>query len=70
MKNTIISLEKALNDKMPYLALVNTRLEKRSTRPGMELVKDGVTQSLNIECEMLRTSVEQIERALAEVNDC
>lgn len=69
MKNTIVSLEKAFNDKIPYLALVNSRQENRMLRPGAELVKDTVARCLNDESTMLKFSTEQIENALMEVNN-
>lgn len=61
------SLEQSLEDKQAYVALVNTRLGKRALRPGAELVKDAVCQSLNTESEMLKVSTEQLLKALEEV---
>lgn len=39
MKQNISQLTKSIEEKAKFLALAQTRLEKRSNRPGVELVK-------------------------------
>lgn len=67
MMENIYSLEKALSDKLGYIALAHTRMGKRAQRPGAELVKDAVCNSLRAETEMLRASKEDLVRVLEEV---
>jgi tektin-2 len=52
----IESLEKAIRDKDPVIKLAHTRLENRTYRPGMELVRDEVQYGLIDEVKQLEAT--------------
>ncbi|KAK6638142.1 hypothetical protein RUM44_008570 [Polyplax serrata] len=66
MNQNISNLVKAIQEKEGFLALAQTRLEKRSNRPGIELVKDRVEHSLVNEILSIKDSVAELQKLHAE----
>jgi tektin-1 len=66
MTRTITSLEKALADKEGYVALTQTRLVNRAQRPGLELCKDAVQDTLMTELHTQEATVGQLHEMLAQ----
>jgi len=62
LEEDIESLEKAIRDKDPIMKLAHTRLENRTYRPGMELVRDEVQYGLVDEVKQ----IEATQKALQE----
>ena len=56
MERDIENLEQAIRDKDPVIKLAHTRLENRTYRPGMELVRDEVQYGLVDEVKQLEAS--------------
>lgn len=56
MEVDIENLEQAIRDKDPSIKLAHTRLENRTYRPGMELVRDEVQYGLIDEVKQLEAS--------------
>jgi tektin-2 len=54
-------LEKALRDKDPVLKLAHTRLENRTYRPGMDLVRDEVQYGLVNEVKNIEATMKALE---------
>ena len=46
MERLVEELDATIEDKMPTLQLAQTRLQKRTMRPGKELVKDPAQATL------------------------
>lgn len=63
----ITRLEKELADKEGYIALVQTRLANRTQRPGVEMCKDLVHDTLVSELRMLRETCAKLRKMLEEV---
>lgn len=63
----ITRIEKEIADKEGYLALVQMRLANRAQRPGTELCRDKVQDTLINELQLLRNTVGSLNQALAEV---
>lgn len=58
----IDKLEKAIRDKDPVMKLAHTRLENRSYRPGVELVRDEVQYGLVDEVKQIEASQKALEQ--------
>jgi tektin-2 len=56
LEEDIERLEKAIRDKDPVMKLAHTRLENRTYRPGMELVRDEVQYGLVDEVKQIEAS--------------
>lgn len=56
LERDIENLEQAIRDKDPVIKLAHTRLENRTYRPGMELVRDEVQYGLVDEVKQLEAS--------------
>ncbi len=56
MEEDIEALEQAIRDKDPVMKLAQTRLENRTYRPGMELVRDEVQYGLVDEVKQLEAT--------------
>lgn len=56
LEDDIEGLEKAIRDKDPCMKLAHTRLENRTYRPGMELVRDEVQYGLVDEVKQIEAS--------------
>lgn len=67
MTRNITKIEKEIADKEGYLALVQMRLANRAQRPGVELCKDAVQDTLLRELETLRETVGNLNQMLMEV---
>lgn len=66
----ITRLEKELADKEGFVALCQTRLANRAYRPGPELCKDNVHNTLSKELQTLKETVVNLNKMLAEVGLC
>lgn len=63
----ITRLEKELSDKEGYLALAQMRLANRAQRPGVEMCRDAVQDTLVKELNALRETCVKLSRMLDEV---
>ena len=61
VEQDIEALEKAIRDKDPAIKLAHTRLENRTYRPGMELVRDDVQYGLVDEVKQLEASQKALQ---------
>lgn len=66
LKN-ITELQNELEAKETYLKLVYNRLENRSLRPGPELCKDRVQETLTAELQTLQETVHHLKCMIDEV---
>ncbi len=57
----IENLERAIREKDPSMKLAHTRLENRTYRPGMELVRDEVQYGLVDEVKQIESSQKALE---------
>lgn len=57
----IDNLERAIKEKDPSMKLAHTRLENRTYRPGMELVRDEVQYGLVDEVKQIEASQKALE---------
>ena len=63
-EENIKNLEKAILDKENYLKLANTRLDIRTNRPNIELVRDPAQYKLIKEVEEIEDSVRRLKDRL------
>lgn len=63
----ITRLEKELADKEGYLALAQMRLANRAQRPGVEMCRDAVQDTLVRELNALKETCAKLARMLEEV---
>ena len=61
LEQDIDNLEKAIRDKDPVIKLAHTRLENRTYRPGMDLVRDEVQYGLVDEVKQLEASQKALQ---------
>lgn len=61
MEDDIEKLERAIRAKDPVMKLAHTRLENRTYRPGMELVRDEVQYGLVDEVKQIEASQKALE---------
>ena len=61
LEEDIESLEKAIRDKDPIMKLAHTRLENRTYRPGMELVRDEVQYGLVDEVKQIEATQKTLQ---------
>lgn len=61
VEQDIEAVEKAIRDKDPAIKLAHTRLENRTYRPGMELVRDDVQYGLVDEVKQLEASQKALQ---------
>lgn len=66
MKN-IIELRTELDDKEKFLILCQNRLENRAQRPGTELCKDRVQDSLLMEMQTLQHTIQHLKHMIDQV---
>lgn len=66
LKN-ITELRTELDAKEKYLILCKNRLENRTLRPGTELCKDRVQNSLFIEMQTLQQTIEHLKQMIDQV---
>jgi tektin-2 len=64
IEDDIDALEKAIRDKDPCMKLAHTRLENRTYRPGMDLVRDEVQYGLVDEVKQIEASQKALENKL------
>uniref|UniRef100_A0A8D8YTA0 Tektin n=1 Tax=Cacopsylla melanoneura TaxID=428564 RepID=A0A8D8YTA0_9HEMI len=64
--NTIVDLDKAIQDKRGYIMLAHSRLGNRATRPGLELVRDEVDARLEHEIDHLQKYTLHLQTLLSE----
>lgn len=69
MTKNITRLEKNIAEKEKFIALAHTRLGNRCQRPGLELTRDIVEESLAKEVSDLRDVVAQLQQTLFEVSN-
>lgn len=62
----ITKLEKELADKEGYIALVQMRLANRAQRPGVEMCKDGVHDTLVKELNALNVTTQKLSQMLTD----
>ena len=55
-------MERAIREKDPSMKLAHTRLENRTTRPGVELVRDEVQYGLVDEVKQIEASQKALEQ--------
>ncbi len=61
IEQDIDGIEKAIRDKDPVIKLAHTRLENRTYRPGMDLVRDEVQYGLVDEVKQLEASQKALQ---------
>ncbi len=61
MEQDIENLERAIRDKDPVIKLAHTRLENRTYRPGVDLVRDEVQYGLIDEVKQLEASQKALQ---------
>lgn len=61
LERDIENLEQAIRDKDPVIKLAHTRLENRTYRPGMELVRDEVQYGLVDEVKQLEATQKNLQ---------
>ncbi len=61
MEIDIENLERAIREKDPVMKLAQTRLENRTYRPGMELVRDEVQYGLVDEVKQIEASQKALQ---------
>lgn len=66
MEENIKNLEKAILDKENYLKLANTRLDIRTNRPHIELVRDPAQYKLVQEVQEIEDSIRRLQQRLNE----
>jgi len=66
MEENIKNLEKAILDKENYLKLANTRLDVRTNRPHIELVRDPAQYKLVQEVHEIEDSIRRLQQRLNE----
>ncbi|KAL0272148.1 UNVERIFIED_CONTAM: hypothetical protein PYX00_005228 [Menopon gallinae] len=66
LTQTISELETSIREKEAFLALAHTRLEKRASRRGIELVKDQVESNLVKEVFEIKKLINGLEKMLEE----
>lgn len=66
MEENIKNLEKAILDKENYLKLANTRLDIRTNRPHIELVRDPAQYKLVQEVQEIEESIRRLQQRLNE----
>lgn len=64
LEEDIEKLERAIRDKDPVMKLAHTRLENRTYRPGMELVRDEVQYGLVDEVKQIEASQKVLHEKL------
>lgn len=64
MEENIKNLEKAILDKENYLKLANTRLDVRTNRPHIELVRDPAQYKLVQEVKEIEESIRRLQQRL------
>ena len=62
LEEDIENLERAIREKDPSMKLAQTRLENRTARPGVELVRDGVQYGLVDEVKQIESSQKALEQ--------
>lgn len=62
LEEDIENLERAIREKDPSMKLAHTRLENRTTRPGVELVRDEVQYGLVDEVKQIEASQKALEQ--------
>lgn len=62
LEEDIENLERAIREKDPSMKLAQTRLENRTTRPGVELVRDEVQYGLVDEVKQIEASQRALEQ--------
>jgi hypothetical protein len=66
MEENIKNIEKAILDKENYLKLANTRLDIRTNRPHIELVRDPAQYKLVQEVQEIEDSIRRLQQRLNE----
>ncbi len=61
MEEDIENLERAIRDKDPVMKLAQTRLENRTYRPGVDLVRDEVQYGLIDEVKQIEASQKALQ---------
>lgn len=67
MLKNINDLQIELDAKQKYLALCHNRLQNRAMRPGTELCRDRVQDTLAIEMQTLRQTIHRLKQMIDEV---
>lgn len=62
LEDDIDNLERAIREKDPSMKLAHTRLENRTYRPGVELVRDEVQYGLVDEVKQIEASQKALEQ--------
>jgi hypothetical protein len=62
LEEDIDKLERAIREKDPVMKLAQTRLENRTYRPGVELVRDEVQYGLVDEVKQIEASQKALEQ--------
>ena len=68
IEENIKNLEKAILDKESYLKLANTRLDIRTNRPHIELVRDPAQYKLVQEVQEIEDSIRRLQQRLNETH--
>ncbi|XP_062540455.1 tektin-1 [Armigeres subalbatus] len=66
LTRTVTKLEKEIAEKEGYVALAQVRMANRAHRPGIELCKDNVYNSLKKELAALRETVAKLDQMLVQ----
>ncbi|XP_021696569.1 tektin-1 [Aedes aegypti] len=66
LTRTVTKLEKEIAEKEGYVALAQVRMANRAHRPGIELCKDNVYNSLKKELAALRETVAKLDHMLVQ----
>ncbi|XP_055372964.1 tektin-1 [Condylostylus longicornis] len=66
IQSNIQRLEKEISDKEGYLALCQMRLGNRAQRPGLEMTRDNVQESLFSELQALKATLGRLNNKLLE----
>lgn len=66
LTRTVTKLEKEIAEKEGYVALAQVRMANRAHRPGIELCKDNVYNSLKKELASLRETVAKLDQMLVQ----
>ena len=66
ISRNVTRLEKEIDEKEGYVALVQVRLANRAQRPGIELCRDNAFLSLTKELATLKDTVAKLQHMLAQ----